>query len=556
MFEFLQRKKQPMPTGEAKKGFADIRGNIIGHDAVINGPFGARRLMYADYVASGRSYAPIEDKIRDFVLPLYANTHTEASATGRQTTAFREQARRLIAQSIGANDEDAIIFCGSGCTGVINKLIHILRLKLPTGMNQYGIDTDIKEEDRPVVFIGPFEHHSNDVQWRETIADVVTIKETDGGLLDLADLEKQLIVYKDRPLKIGSFSAGSNVTGILVDTAAAARLLHKYDAMAAFDFAGAAPYIPIDMNGKESAYFDAVFISPHKFIGGPGTPGLLVLKKKWAQNKTPVIPGGGTVSYVSPCAQAYLGDIEHREEGGTPDIVGAIRAGLCFQLRDGIGAETIAQKEKSFARMALKRWGAHENIKILGSSTAERLPIFSFLIRCGDRYLHYNFVVAVLNDVFGVQARGGCSCAGPYGHRLLDIDLDMSREYEDIIRTGVEILKPGWVRVGFNYFYSQQDNELLLRAVEWVADNGYTLLPLYEFDSATGHWTHKDMVNETLMDLSSLAPQICADPPENMEALFDAANTYAAKKHASCEPSKCCILDAAPEHLRWFSTAN
>ena len=262
------------------------------------------------------------------------------------------------------------------------------------------------------------------------------------------------------------------------------------------------------------------------------------------------------MSYVSPCAQAYLPDIEHREEGGTPEIVGAIRAGLTFQLRDKVGVEKIAAKEKIFAKKAIARWSQNENIQILGSHTARRLPIFSFLIRCGERYLHYNFVVALLNDLFGVQARGGCSCAGPYGHRLLDIDLEMSREYEKIIGTGVEILKPGWVRVGFNYFYSAEDSELLLRAVEWVADHGYKMLPLYGFDSATGRWVHKDMHCETLLSLTDLrAPQKDA-PPASLEALMKAADGYTQKIQSGCETHKCCVLDDTPEHLRWFSLAD
>ncbi|HHL43247.1 MAG TPA: aminotransferase class V-fold PLP-dependent enzyme, partial [Hellea balneolensis] len=499
MFNIFRKSDKPVNDNQAPSGreinvsdWSELRKNVIGNTCTIETPFGTRRLMYADYVASGRAFGPIEDKIRDYILPLYANTHTESSATGRQTTAFREQARAIIARSVGATDEDAVIFCGSGCTGAVDKLIRMLRLKLPKGMGEYGVNTHIAPDNRPVVFIGPFEHHSNDVQWRETIADVVMIEQTKDGLLDIDDLEKQLKAHQDRPLMIGSFSAGSNVTGILTDPAPVAKLLHKYGALAAFDFAAAAPYIPIEMNAPDGAHLDAVFISTHKFLGGPGTPGLLVLKKKWAQNNTPVVPGGGTVSYVSPCAQSYLDDIEHREEGGTPEIVGAIRAGLVFDLREQIGAQKIAEKEIAFAKTALKRWGAHNNIQVLGSPFAKRLPVFSFLIKDGDKYLHFNYVVALLNDLFGVQARGGCSCAGPYGHRLLNIDNKTSLEYESVIRTGVEILKPGWVRVGFNYFYSQEECELLLRSVEWVADHGAKLLPLYKYNSKTGHWAHRN----------------------------------------------------------------
>ena len=554
MFGFKPRKNKTNP----EDGFSDVRRNVIGNDAVIDGPFGPRRLMYADYVASGRSYGPIEDTIRDHVLPLYANTHTESSTTGRQSTAYREQARDIIAGALNASEDDAIVFCGAGCTGAIDKLIGILRLKLPQGMSRYGIKTEIAAKNRPVVFIGPYEHHSNDVQWRETIADVVTIEETDDGLLDLDDLEKQLKKYKNRPLKIGSFSAASNVTGIITDVQPVAKILHAHGAMACFDFAASAPYEPIDMNPENGTLLDAIFISVHKFIGGPGTPGLLVVKKKWVQNKTPVVPGGGTVSYVSPSAQAYLVDIEHREEGGTPDIVGAIRAGLVFDLRKKIGAKKIAQHEYKFAKIALARWGKHKNIQILGSNTAKRLPIFSFLIRSGkDKYLHFNFVVALLNDLFGIQSRGGCSCAGPYGHRLLDIDLKTSEEYEAVIATGVEILKPGWVRVGFNYFYSDEDAEMLLSAVEWVADNGVKMLPYYGFDSATGVWSHTKSGTLSLNDLTKPGQKISGKSvPNSLKKLMQIADKYASIKPEICAKLGCCILDTTPEHLRWFSLPN
>ncbi|MEE9271731.1 MAG: aminotransferase class V-fold PLP-dependent enzyme [Robiginitomaculum sp.] len=562
MFNFKKNKKEPVEFAKLEDDlFAKIRENIIGNDAVINGPFGPRRLMYADYVASGRSYGLIEDTIRKHVLPLYANTHTESSTTGRQSTAYREQARDIIAKAIHANDEDALVFCGSGCTGAVDKLIRMLRLKLPHGLEKFGIDTHIEDGKRPVVFIGPYEHHSNDVQWRETIADVITIAETDDGLLDLSDLEIQLKKYESRPVKIGSFSAASNVTGIITDVQPVAKILKAHGAMACFDFAASAPYEPIDMNPKGGIPLDAVFISPHKFLGGPGTPGLLVVKKSYAQNKTPVVPGGGTVSYVSPCAQAYLVDIQHREEGGTPDIVGAIRAGLAFDLREKTGAAAISKQERVFATRAMKRWGNHKDIQILGSEIADRLPIFSFLIKSGkDKYLHYNFAVALLNDLFGIQARGGCSCAGPYGHRLLKIDIATSEEYEKVIATGVEILKPGWVRVGFNYFYSAEEADLLLRAVEWVADHGVQMLPYYSFDSATGVWAHRDADQIFLSDLTlpdhDLPKSLVPDSPNSNDKLIANANEYLKNRPQCCVSENCCILDATPEHLRWFSLAS
>ena len=548
MFNLIKKKNKKL----ADIDFAKINAGIIGNNHVLETPFGARRLFYADYVASGRAYGPIEDKIRDFVLPLYANTHTESSATGRQSTAFREQARQIIARSINANDKDAILFCGSGCTGAVDKLIRILRLRLPHGMSRFGIDTNIKIDKRPVIFIGPYEHHSNDVQWRETIADVITIAETKQGLVCLKDLRKQLEKYQDRPVKIGSFSACSNVTGIITPVQPIAKLLHEFGAMACFDFAASAPYAPIDMNKEGGEPLDAIFISPHKYIGGPNTPGLLVVKKSYVQNKTPVIPGGGTVSYVSPCAQAYLSDIEHREEGGTPDIIGAIRAGLAFDLKEKVGVDTIYQHEIAFAKQAIKRWGRHKNIQILGNNKATRLPIFSFLIKSGDKHLHYNFVVALLNDLFGIQARGGCSCAGPYGHRLLDIDLETSREYEKVIATGVEILKPGWVRVGFNYFFSDKDAEFLLRAVEWVADNGAKMLPYYKFDAETGVWTHIEIKSHNLLDLTNAEMPASQNAPEGIDELITIADRLIEKRPTCCAEEGCCVLDTTPKHLRWF----
>ncbi|MBL4616631.1 MAG: aminotransferase class V-fold PLP-dependent enzyme [Robiginitomaculum sp.] len=549
----LFRRKKSIQQESSDYSLANIRTSIIGHDHVLPGPFGSRKIFYADYVASGRSFQPIEDSIQQHVLPLYANTHTEASATGRQTSAFREQARQIISKAIGATEDDAVLFCGSGCTGAIDKLIQILGLKLPDGLDKYGLKAAIAPEKRPVVFIGPYEHHSNDVQWRETIADVITIEETADGLLDIDDLERQLDIHKDRPLLIGSFSTASNVTGIITDPVPVAKLLHQYGALAAFDYAAAAPYVPIDINQPDNAYFDAIYISPHKYLGGPGTPGILVVKKKWASNKTPVIPGGGTVSYVSPCAQTYLDDICHREEGGTPDIIGSIRAGLVFDLKQKIGDDLIAAAEESLAKQALKHWVEHPNIQILGSQTAKRLPIFSFLVKSNDKFLHYNFVVALLDDLFGIQARGGCSCAGPYGHRLLDIDLETSQEYEKIISTGLEILKPGWVRVGFNYFNSRQEAELLITAIEWIAYHGHLLLPLYDFDCCTGRWTHHLRKGEALSRLDALHCQNEQKrAPVTIQQMTNIAESQI--KIAASLPSKPKpqSLQETPEHLLWF----
>jgi len=407
-----------------------IRSAVIGDDEAIVTPFGVRRVSYADYTASGRSLSFIEDFIRETVLPLYANTHTESSGTGLQTTRFREDARRIVREACGANErEHAVIFCGSGSTGAIATLIDCLGLRLPAELDdRYALLERIPSSDRPVVFIGPYEHHSNDLPWRESIADLVTVPEDHDGRIDLAALERSLQEHADRPLKIGSFSAASNVTGILSDVPALSSLLRRHGALSCWDYAAAAPYVEIEMTPGDDALaaLDAIVVSPHKFVGGPGTPGVLVARRELFGNRVPSVPGGGTVAYVNPTEHVYLDDIERREEGGTPDIVGSIRAGLVFQLKRAVGAEAIREREASFTHRAMHRWEKNPAIDILGSHDLPRLSIVSFVVRHEERYLHHNFVVAVLNDLFGVQARGGCSCAGPYGHRLLGIDLETS----------------------------------------------------------------------------------------------------------------------------------
>ena len=436
-----------------------IRDSLVGEDRALDGPFGLRRVTYADYTASGHSLSFIEDFIRNEVLPLYANTHTETSGTGRQTTRFREDARKIIKRVVGGSDEDVVIFCGSGATGAIHKLVDILNLRIPADLDaRYRLSEQIPADERPVVFIGPYEHHSNEILWRESIADVVVIDEDANGRIDLAHLERELERYRDRELRIGSFSAASNVTGIESDADDVARLLHRHGALSFWDYAAAGPYVEIDMNpaGDELAEKDAIFLSPHKFVGGPGTPGVLVVKKKLCCNRVPSVPGGGTVAYVNASEHRYLQDPEHREEGGTPAIVESIRAGLVLQLKEAVGAELIQQRERSFIRRAIESWDANPNIRILGNKEAPRLSIVSFIVRHGEGFLHHNFVVAVLNDLFGIQTRGGCSCAGPYGHRLLGIDLTTSREFEREILRGSEGIKPGWVRVNFNYFISEK----------------------------------------------------------------------------------------------------
>ncbi|MEP4146965.1 MAG: aminotransferase class V-fold PLP-dependent enzyme [Halioglobus sp.] len=464
-----------------------IREAVIGSQQPFKTPFGEKPMVYADYTASGRGLGFIEDYIREQVLPWYANTHTETSFTGAQTTALREQARQQIRSAVNGSADDQVIFCGPGATAAINKMIDILNLRLPRDLSdRYKLETQIPDDQRPVIFIGPYEHHSNELPWRESIADVVSIPLTECGQIDTSELESQLKAHANRPLRIGSFSAASNVTGIKSNIDEVTRLLKRHDALAFWDYAAAAPYVGIDMQGE--APLDAVFISPHKFVGGPGTPGVLVVKKNVLVNSVPSVVGGGTVMYVTPEDHLYIQDHERREEGGTPAIIESIRAGLVFKLQQEVGTAEIERREHSFVERAIARFKEVPNIEILGGHTAPRLSIMSLRFRHGQKDLHYGFVVSLLNDLFGIQVRGGCSCAGPYGHSLLGMDMDYSRAIEAEIQNGAMVLRPGWVRLNFNYFIDEQEFEYLLRAIELVAEHGWRLLPFYQFNTDSGVW--------------------------------------------------------------------
>jgi selenocysteine lyase/cysteine desulfurase len=388
---------------------------------------------------------------------------------------------------------------------------------------------------------------------------VVVIGEDADGHVDLADLEAELVRHAARPLKIGSFSAASNVTGIGSDTRAIGALLHRHGALAFWDFAAAGPYVKMEM----SVHKDAIFLSPHKFIGGPGTPGVLVAKRHLFKNRVPSIPGGGTVAYVNPEEHRYLSDPEHREEGGTPAIIESIRAGLVFQLKEAVGWQTIRAREEDFIHRAIASWSQNPSLGILGNRDAWRLSIVSFVVRHGARYLHHNFIVALLNDLFGIQARGGCSCAGPYGHRLLGIDLATSKEFEREIVRGCEGIKPGWVRVNFNYFLSEAQFQFLLDAIHLVAEHGWKLLPDYRFAPDTGLWHHAGGTPEATMRLADITYRAgkmeyrsrqATEPESALPGYLDDARRIFAEAvvgQRARSPSDPAVT-ADFEHLRWF----
>jgi selenocysteine lyase/cysteine desulfurase len=488
------RARGPVVTSSAAEeaAFLDgLRRRVIGADAVVPGPFGDKPLRYFDFIASGRFHRDVEEELAERVLPYMANTHTESSFTGRYMTACYENAFTKIAAYVGASKDDVFIPVGSGSTGAINRLINVLGLRLPDQLEErHGLLRHVPETARPVIFRSLMEHHSNDIAWRETIGESVYVEFDADGRISVADRERKLAAFPHRPWKIGTFSAASNVTGILNDVHGLARVLHGHGALAFFDFAAAGPYVDVDMHpeGRPDDGFDALFFSVHKFLGGPRTPGLLVANRRLFTNRVPAEPGGGTVLYTSPWDHRYLSTIELRETGGTPPIVQSIQAGLAFDLKAAMGAERIERIEQDYLGRAIRGWRDRDDLYLLGNLGTRRLGVLSVIFRD----LHHNLAARLLNDLFGVQVRAGCMCAGPYGHLLLQIDEDRSKAIRHRLDEGHIGEKPGWVRISLGPTVSEEEFQALLEAVDHVARRGRDYQDDYELRDATGEWTRRN----------------------------------------------------------------
>ncbi len=457
---------------------ADLSAGLIGHSAVIDGPLGKKPLIYADYVASGRALRQIEDFVLTELLPFYANSHTEASYVGGFMTRMRREARDVIRAHCNGSREHAVIFTGSGATTGINRLVHLL-----------GLKQMVADGKSPVVLIGPYEHHSNILPWRESGAEVITVPEAACGGPCMTALADTLATHQGRPI-IGAFSAASNVTGIVTDVLAVTRLLKGAGATVIWDYAGGAPYLAIDLCPADDAMIDAVVLSPHKFVGGPQASGVLIMRHDHVQADTPTLPGGGTVRFVSPNGHDYSTNVEAREEAGTPNVIGDIRAALCFLVKGAITQDYITKRNRETFEKGMQAWGDHPHIELLGNLACDRLPIFSFRVRDGKGgYVHQQLITRLLSDCYGIQARGGCACAGPYVHRVLGIDDAQSAAMRSAILAGNEIVKPGFVRLNFSFLASDNDVDTILNAVRELAETAGDHVAAYAFDPATAIFT-------------------------------------------------------------------
>lgn len=471
------------PHTDLESYFQEFGVKVLGHDFSFEGPSGTRKLIYADWIASGRLFEPIEKKLSYTFGPLLGNTHSESSLTGEVMTLAYKQAHRIIKKHVNANEEDVIITQGSGMTGAIAKLQRILGLHIPEQAKKFYSQPS---SERPVVFLTHMEHHSNQTSWLECEVDVVVIPPGENLLVNPDNLEKELLKYHDRKYKIGSFTACSNVTGIFTPYHELARIMHRHGGICFVDFAASAPYADMNMHpDNPDDALDAITFSPHKFLGGPGSPGVLIFNKKLYHNQIPDIPGGGTVMWTNPWGEHhYFEDIETREDGGTPAFLQTIRAALAIRLKEKMGVDKMKERENGMIATVFERFNKIPGLHILAPDIKKRIGAISFYIKG----LHYNFIVRVLSDHFGVQVRGGCSCAGTYGHYLLNVDREYSHQITSKIDAGDLSEKPGWVRLSLHPVMSDAELIYILDAIEQIAINPTKWLKSYRYDVHTNEY--------------------------------------------------------------------
>ncbi|RBL88599.1 aminotransferase class V-fold PLP-dependent enzyme [Chitinophaga flava] len=446
--------------------FSFYRKNIIGQQTYFESPFGPQRIIYADWTASGRGYGPIENHIQQEILPFIGNTHTSTTITGSSMSGAYEEAKAIVKNHVNANNSDVLLFCGSGMTAAVNKLQRILGLRIPERLASYtsALSLPPDEDWRPIVFVTHMEHHSNHISWLETIATVEIIGMTEEGTVDLLHFSFLLEQYKNRRHKIAAVTACSNVTGIRTPYHQIAQLIHAYGGWCFVDFASSAPYCDINMHPEDDGtHLDAIYFSAHKFLGGPGTPGILIFNQALYNNKIPDQPGGGTVKYTNPWGtHIYTEDIEQREDGGTPPFLPGIKAAMSIRLKEEMGVACMLQREEELLSIIFFRLSAIQNVEVLQSNVTDRLGVVSFMVRG----VHYNLIVRILNDRFGIQMRGGCSCAGTYGHMLLHVDKPESYAILHGIQAGDLSCKPGWVRLSIHPTMTNDEINFILDAIE------------------------------------------------------------------------------------------
>jgi selenocysteine lyase/cysteine desulfurase len=467
--------------------FQDFRKHIVGINQEFTSPYGKKKIIYTDWTASGRLYRPIEEQLLNDFGPFVANTHTETTVSGTAMTKAYHHARNIIKRHTNASKDDVLITDGTGMTGVVNKFQRILGLKVPENLKDF---ITVPAEKRPIVFISHMEHHSNQTSWLETIADVEIIPSCEKGLFCLDNLALLLEKYADRTIKIASITSCSNVTGLKTPFHEAAKLMHQHHGVCFVDFACSGPYVAIDMHPEDpEAYLDAIFFSPHKFLGGPGTSGVLIFNKKLYNNMIPDCPGGGTVSWTNPWGEhKYIDNIEDREDGGTPGFLQVIKTALAIELKEEMGIENILQREHEIVDFVFNELNPISNIKILAGQHQNRLGVISFFI--DD--LHFNLGVKLLNDKFGIQTRGGCSCAGTYGHFLLHVDQETSNKLVNEITIGDLIKKPGWIRMSIHPTTTDEEIAFVCESIRDLAENHKNWALDYSYNKNTNEFVHKN----------------------------------------------------------------